>query len=539
VPTSNSPRDASENPAIETQSPPWRRAALIWLALYPPLWLGLFAISGIFWFLPAGLRLGTLWLLPRRLWPAMAVLEITTLLVMGIVLDLYASTPALLAGAVLPWCIYATVLRGIGRHGRGTKAWKALPRLFAVGFVAAVFNSILLTGIDLNDDGNLATGLPSMLVSFALGDFAGTVLVVPLMLAMADQFGSQRRPWPELLAYGVALAPAAIVLGLSLLPVIEAPVYPLAIALLPLFLIAYRYGWRPATIAYGLLCLALVTATLPQVSSLKPGQLPLLMAMVGCAVLLLGVATENLRNTRIEMEGIVRTLRTRSAELARAANRMAALQEQERRRIGVELHDQIGQDMTAIATRLRIVELTATNPAVLEGLVSISNLVTSAHGHLREVINELHPAVLDRFGLARAIAEGSFAELLRDRGVLYTSRVQGPVDRLPDNIASALYRICQEAATNGARHGCGGRMHIRLTLVPSEVAAELTLEIEDQFGPFAVNPDRPGRGLLNIRDRADAIGASYRFDPESGQPRHRLHLWVPIAYPDADPGAQQ
>lgn len=502
---------------------------MIWLALYPPVWLGLFAISGIVWFLPAGLRLGTLWLLPRRLWPVMAVLEISTVLVMGVVLDLYASTPALIAGAVLPWCIFAVVLRGIGRHGRGTASCKALPRLLAVGFVAAVFNSILQTGVDLNDDGNLATGLPSMLVSFALGDFAGVVLVVPLMLALVDQSGPERRPWPELLAYGVALVPAAIVLGLSLLPVIEAPVYPLAIALLPLFLIAYRYGWRPATIAYGLLCLALVAAALPQVDSLKPGQLPLLMAMVGCAVLLLGVATEALRSKRVEMDRIVRTLRMRSAELARAANRMAALQEQERRRIGVELHDQIGQDMTAIATRLRIVELTATNPAVLEGLASISNLVTSAHGHLREVINELHPAVLDRFGLARAIAEGPFAELLRDRGVLYTSRVQGPVNHLPDNIASALYRICQEAATNGARHGCGGRMHIRLTLAPSAVAAELTLEIEDQFGPIAVDPERPGRGLLNIRDRADAIGADYRFDPESGMPRHRLRLWVPIS----------
>ena len=41
------------------------------LALYPLAWLALFALSGIFWFLPAGLRLGTLWLLPRRLWPAM------------------------------------------------------------------------------------------------------------------------------------------------------------------------------------------------------------------------------------------------------------------------------------------------------------------------------------------------------------------------------------------------------------------------------------------------------------------------------------
>src|SRR3546814_6702633 len=84
---------------------------------------------------------------------------------------------------------------------------------------------------------------------------------------------------------------------------------------------------------------------------------------------------------------------------------MAALQEHESRRIGAELHDQIGQDMTAIATRLRIVELTASNPTVLEGLSSISSLVTTAHGHLREVINELHPAVLDRFGLTRRSEE--------------------------------------------------------------------------------------------------------------------------------------
>ncbi|MDN5782197.1 MAG: histidine kinase, partial [Luteimonas sp.] len=444
--TSNLPRDASENPAIEAQSPPWRRPALIWLALYAPAWLGLFTISGVFWFLPAGLRLGTLWLLPRRLWPVMAAIEITILLTMGIALDLYTSIPALLLGAVMPWCIYAVALRGIGRHGGGTVSHRALPRLLAAGFVAAVLNGMLLTGIDLNDDGNLATGIPSMLMSFALGDFAGVVLVVPIMLVLADQFGPERRPWPELLAYGVSLVPLAVVLGLSLLPVIETPIYPLAMALLPLFLIAHRYGWRPTMIAYGLLSLALVTARLPQVSALQPGQLPLLMAMVGCAVLLLGVATETLRSKRVEMDEVVSMLRTRSAELARAANRMAALQEQERRRIGIELHDQIGQDMTAIATRLRIVELTATNPAVLDGLASISNLVTNAHGHLREVINELHPAVLDRFGLARAIAEGPFAELLRDRDVLYTSRIQGRVDDLPDNIASALYRICQEAA---------------------------------------------------------------------------------------------
>ena len=505
---------------------------MIWLALYPFAWIGLFSVSSTLWYLPAGLRLGTLWLLPRRLWKVMAAVEFATLLALGAIKLDYASNLSLAAGAVLPWCVYATVLRGIGRHGRGTPAGKAMPRLFAVAFVAAIFNSILLTAIGLSDSGQLGSSLSATVVSFALGDFAGSVLAVPIMLALAEQAGPMRRPWPELAAYGVAIAPSAAVLGLSLLPVVEAPIYPLAMALLPLFLLAHRYGWRPTAVAYGLLCLSLTTVQLPFVDALRPGQLPLLMALVGCAALLLGVATEALRTQRREMDAIVQALRRRGADLALAANRMAVLQEQERRRIGVELHDQIGQDMTAIATRLRIVELTASNPEVLKGLSSISNLVTSAHGHLREVIDKLHPAVLDRFGLSRAIAEGPFLELLRDHGVLYTSRVQGRVDRLPDNIASSLYRICQEAVTNGARHGCGGRLHVRLVLSSSATASELTLEIEDQAGTITVDPERPGRGLLNIRDRADAIDADYRFNPDHGMPRHRVHLWVRL--PDED-----
>src|SRR3546814_17353985 len=78
-------------------------------------------------------------------------------------------------------------------------------------------------------------------------------------------------------------------------------------------------------------------------------------------------------------------------------------------------------------------------------------------------------------------------------------------------------------------------MHIRLVLVPSENAAELTMEIEDQAGEITIDPDHPGRGLLNIHDRADAIGAEYTFDPLHGPPRQRVHLWV--AMPGASIGA--
>jgi two-component system sensor histidine kinase UhpB len=528
VSTSIQPGPPPENRAIEAQSDGWRRPAAVWLALYPFAWLALAAGANIFWYPPAGLRLGTLWLLPRRAWWAMAALDIAARLALALYDHAYASPWGLAAGAAMPWCLYALALRSLGRHGRGTPPRRALPRLLGAGFAAAVLNSIVLTGIDLNDDGGLRFGLPAMLVTYALGDFAGIVLVTPLMLALHGQAGERRLPWRKLLANGLVFAPAGVLLALKLLPRIEAPVYPLALALLPLFLVVYRHGWRQAAVAFALLGACLHLVPLPLTATLLPGQLPLLMAIVGCAVLLLGVSVDRERERRRELDATVQALSAHGAELARAANRMAALQEQERRRIGAGLHDQLGQDMTAIATRLRIVELTATNPAVLQGLASISNLLADAHQHLREVINELHPAVLDRFGLARAIAEGPFAEMLRDRDVLYTSMIQGKVDRLPDSIASAIYRICQEAATNCARHGCGGRMHIRLRLLPAMLNAELVLEIEDQAGAIRVNPERPGHGLLNIRDRAHAIGADYTFDPESGTPRHRLNLWLPL-----------
>ncbi len=499
-----------------------------WLAAYPAALAAASFVSGALWYLPAGLRLGTLWLLPRRAWWAMAALESIVRFAVGRYHHAFATDWAQLANAILPWCIYAVTLRALGRHGRGTPSRKALPRLLGVGFAAAVLNSIVLTGIDLNDDGGLRYGLPAMLVTYALGDFAGTVMVLPVLLALHDQAGPRRLAWPALFANGLVLAPLAVLLGLKLLPSIEAPVYPLALALLPLFLIAHRHGWRQAAIGLALLGGALGLVRLPFAQALQPGQLPLLMAMAGCATLLLGVAIESHREQRAELNAAVQSLSTRSTELARAANRMASLQEHERRRIGAELHDQLGQDMTAIATRLRVVELTATNPAVLQGLASISNLLADAHQHLREVINELHPAVLDRFGLARAIADGPFAEMLREQGILYTARIQGRVDELPDSIASALYRVCQEAATNCARHGCGGRMHVRLRLIPAALSAELVLDIEDQAGAIAVDLERPGRGLLNIRDRAHAIGADYRFDPASGTPRHQLRLWTQL-----------
>jgi two-component system sensor histidine kinase UhpB len=521
-----------DNPGIEAHSPLPRRWELPWLALYPFAWVALFAGSSIFWFLPAGLRLGTLWLLPRRSWWKMALLEWAAVLVLSLSRQAFQSMAGLLASTVLPWCIYALVLRGLGRHGRGLPSRQALPRLIVVGLIAALFTAILLTAVDLNDDGSLPSGLTPMLVAFAVGDFGGVLLMVPILLLIRDQIAPDRLHWSVLLADGLVVAPLAILLGISLLPEIKAPVYPLMFAFLPLFVVVYRYGWRQGAIALALLAIGIFFVAGPVIAQWGPGQLRVVVALASCAALLLGVSSETQQVQQKVLSKTVESLSLRRSQLAAAANRMAALQEEERRRIGAELHDQIGQDMTAIATRLRVIERKATDPTVRDGLASIGELVSEAHVHLREVISELHPAVLDRFGLARALADGPFAQMLRDRDIDYTCTIEGNVDSLPDNVASALYRICQEAATNCARHGCG-QVRIRLALMPGMEAPELTLEIHDSAGRLRLDDQRPGHGLLNIHDRAQAIGADYTFNPDSGEPRHALRLQL------ADGNAEQ
>ncbi len=518
---------------IEAHRTPPRRLESLLLALYPFAWVALFAGSNLYWFLPAGLRLGMLWMLPRRSWWRMAVLEWASIGTLGLWRGAFESLPALVASAVLPWCLYALVLRGIGRHGRDTPSREALPRLLVVGLVAAMFTTVALTAIDLNDDGVLAAGLPAMLVSYALGDFAGVVIVVPILLALRDQFGPERIGWNALLVNGLVLGPLLVMLGLFALPVVEAPVFPLVLALFPIFGIAYRFGWRPGAIALGLLGLSLHAFSGAIEAKWGPGQSQLLFTATGCAALLLGVASETQRVQRSALTATVEALFLRRNQMTDVADRMALLQQQERRRIGVELHDQLGQDMTAIATRLRVVARTAAEESVKTGLASIGQLVDDAHAHLREAINDLHPAVIDRFGLARALCEGPMAEMLRDRGIDYVADIEGDIDRLNETIAMALYRISQEAANNCVRHVGGGRFRIAISLLIGPHDAVVSLSIDDDGGEVPLYKTRTGRGMKSIADRADALGAAYQFNLQSGQPRHSLLLRLPPLPPPA------
>ena len=496
--------------------------------VYGLAWAGLFLLSSSHWFLPAGLRLATLWFVPREHWWRLAVAEIATVLVVTTARGVFDNPVALLAAAVAPWCVYALLVRAFATTPSVSPSPESMMRFLLTGLAASITAAVVLTIILAVEAGGFASNPAPQLFTYALGDYIGILVIAPLLRLVLAQYKGKPVPLSDIFAHGMVVLPIAVAVVLVMLPVGKANLYPVMLSVFPLLWLAARYGWRPAAVALSLLSTGVHAMDTELFRQWHPMQLQLLLAAGGFAALTLGVAGDALRAQGRALKSTIDMLSHRTRALADTANRLVSQQEDERRRIGAELHDQLGQDMTAIATRLRLVERATDSEEVRHGLQSIQALVIHAHDHLRETIQSLHPLVLDKFGLARALTEGPMYELAMDHGVVYECDIEGAVDDLPGDVATALYRICQEATTNAVRHGCGGRLGIHVAVAEHPTARDVTLSIDDDGGAFDIPSDHAGVGLQNIHDRADAIGAEYRFNPNTGKPRHWLEVRVAV-----------
>jgi signal transduction histidine kinase len=149
---------------------------------------------------------------------------------------------------------------------------------------------------------------------------------------------------------------------------------------------------------------------------------------------------------------------------------------------------------------------------------------------VHRLILDLRPSVLDDLGLLAAIAW--YAErTLESRGISVRCELEELRSRLPPELETVLFRICQECLTNVARHA-------QATAVLVQVGQEgdaVRIEIEDDgkgFDPPSA-AERPGRrpwGLMGIRERAELFGGKVTFDSAPGQGT-RVVVWIPIPEP--------
>jgi two-component system sensor histidine kinase UhpB len=197
--------------------------------------------------------------------------------------------------------------------------------------------------------------------------------------------------------------------------------------------------------------------------------------------------------------------RRRSGRLALRA------QEEERRRLARDLHDEVNQALTAILLRLQAVYQDAP-PGVADELAEVKRLVNQAMDELLRLARELRPTALDDHGLYSAI-ESQARRFSNQTGIATDLRTHGEPAELDEDREIAVFRVAQEALANVARHASASRVDIDLARL-GDSGVELTVRDDGQGFPTHLPTD--GLGLNGMAERARLVGGELEIDSRPG-----------------------
>ncbi len=247
-----------------------------------------------------------------------------------------------------------------------------------------------------------------------------------------------------------------------------------------------------------------------------------------------------LTETNLQLANEVTERRIAEAQVRELMEQVETAEEDERRHIARELHDSVGQHLTALSLGLRaITEDPGVPPAVGLRLFSLLATTSRLDRDVDRLTMALRPTALDDLGLDDALREhaGAWAE---ESGIPVDLHLNALRDRrLPQALETAVYRIVQESLTNVRKHA----QATRVSLIAELRDAELRVIVEDDGRGFETPPagrgEAAGRrplGLRGMRERALWMGG--RFDVESEPGRGTtVFLAVPLR-PDQDPPAR-
>ena len=220
-------------------------------------------------------------------------------------------------------------------------------------------------------------------------------------------------------------------------------------------------------------------------------------------------------------------LRQAAQDLHGLTRRLVQAEEAERRRLARELHDRVGQSLSALNINLDIIsrDSQALPPALRQRLEDSLGLVDGTLQSIESVMADLRPPLLDEYGLGAALGWHS-EEFARRTGVPVTV-----TDRTPDatkgarpEAAVALFRIAQEALNNVLKHAQARNVRIDV----SATDEELILDVHDDGRGFDPRAARRGRwGMTTMRERAEAAGGQLHVDATPGEGT-RIHARVPL-----------
>lgn len=212
---------------------------------------------------------------------------------------------------------------------------------------------------------------------------------------------------------------------------------------------------------------------------------------------------------RAVFNGLAEKLETTLAERRALTRKLIAVQDEERRRLARDLHDEFGQCLAAVGAVAASMAQTARVecPALVAECESIARTNALMMANLRSALTRLRPPELDEMGLAASL-DDLVAGWRRNGGATrFTFEAAGDFERLPPFLCANLYRVAQEAVTNAAKHADAATVALRLAWRQGEGGMrELELTVTDDGAAGGQNlAGQGGLGLVGIRERVAAL----------------------------------
>ena len=228
---------------------------------------------------------------------------------------------------------------------------------------------------------------------------------------------------------------------------------------------------------------------------------------------------ESLRKSEQHYSRLLEQSHRLQEQLRLLSRQLLAAQEEERKRISRELHDEIAQTLTGINVRLAALktEATVNTKGLQKKITRTQRMVEKSVNIVHRFARELRPTLLDDLGLIPALH--SFVKSFSKQTCIHIRlTVFAEVEKLDNAKRTVLYRVAQEALTNVARHAQASRVEVSIQKLPGAAR----MEIKDNGKSFQVDSVLHAKGnkrlgLLGMRERVEMVGGSLRVESAPGQ----------------------